>query len=132
MILVLNTGSSSIKFSLFDATLAEALSGIAEEIGGAARLTVAGVAQDQPLPDHAAALSAIFAALEARGIALATLSAVAHRVVHGGAHFSAPCPITADTMAGLEAAGALGGLIGKIVKPPPRMGSDPRRHSDRT
>ena len=92
MILVLNTGSSSIKFSLFDATLAEALSGIAEEIGGAARLTVAGVAQDQPLPDHAAALSAIFAALEARGIALATLSAVAHRVVHGGAHFSAPCP----------------------------------------
>ncbi|MEM1163659.1 MAG: acetate/propionate family kinase [Pseudomonadota bacterium] len=110
MILVLNTGSSSIKFSLFDATLAEALSGIAEEIGGAARLTVAGVTQDQPLPDHAAALQAIFAALEACGIALATLSAVAHRVVHGGAHFSAPCRITADSMAAIEAAAPLAPL----------------------
>lgn len=110
MILVLNTGSSSIKFSLFDAALAEALSGIAEEIGGAARLTVAGVAQDQPLPDHAAALQAIFAALEARGTTLATLSAVAHRVVHGGAHFSAPCRIKPDSMAAIEAAAPLAPL----------------------
>ena len=61
MILVLNAGSSSIKFSLFDNGLAERLSGIAEEIGGAARLTIDGKQQDIALPDHAAALSAIFA-----------------------------------------------------------------------
>jgi acetate kinase len=39
-ILVLNSGSSSIKFALFDESLDETLSGSATEIGGTSRLKV--------------------------------------------------------------------------------------------
>ncbi|MEL6800145.1 MAG: acetate/propionate family kinase [Pseudomonadota bacterium] len=110
MILVLNAGSSSIKFSLFQTDLTEHLAGIAEEIGGASRLTIAGAVDTSPLPDHAAALRAILGALETRGVTLAGLTAVAHRVVHGGAHFSAPCRIDTASMAAIEIAAPLAPL----------------------
>ena len=39
-ILVLNAGSSSIKFALFDGAMTETLSGMAEAIGGASSLRI--------------------------------------------------------------------------------------------
>ncbi len=98
-ILVLNAGSSSIKFALFDDDLNERLSGIAEAIGGASRLRIGDETHDCPLIDHRAALQAILASLEARGIAPGQLRAAAHRVVHGGRKLSAPVQLTPQTRA---------------------------------
>lgn len=105
-ILVLNTGSSSVKFALFDGTLREHLSGVADGIGGTVTTGHLKIGRDKtarPLPDHNAALNAIFAALAARGHAPAGLGAVAHRVVHGGVARTAPCEITAQTQAEIAA-----------------------------
>jgi len=98
-ILVLNAGSSSIKFALFDADLTPVLSGIAEAIGGASRLRFEEETQDLPLIDHRAALQAILSGLEKRGIGRENLRAAAHRVVHGGRNLSAPVRLTPETMA---------------------------------
>ena len=48
-VLVLNAGSSSIKFAVFAADLTERLSGAVTEIGGASELTVAGRARARPV-----------------------------------------------------------------------------------
>ena len=98
-ILVLNAGSSSIKFAVFDGALDEKLSGIAEAIGGASRLRVAGTTLETPLIDHRAALRAILAALSEHGFSPARLRAAAHRVVHGGRKLSAPVRLTAEARA---------------------------------
>lgn len=98
-ILVLNAGSSSIKFAVFDSDLTEKVSGLAAEIGGASFLRISDEA-DQPSPfvDHRAALAAILSALEARSIPLTGLGAAAHRVVHGGAKLAQPVRITPDIL----------------------------------
>lgn len=98
-ILVLNAGSSSIKFAVFDGELEERLSGIAEAIGGASRLKVGKVTDDTPLIDHRAALKAILAALADHGITPEKLRAAAHRVVHGGRKLSAPVRLTPEARA---------------------------------
>ncbi|MFC6686974.1 acetate/propionate family kinase [Jhaorihella thermophila] len=98
-ILVLNAGSSSIKFALFDADLTQCLSGMAEAIGGASRLRVGEEVTETPFIDHRAALRAILAALEARGIAPGDLTAAAHRVVHGGRKLTGPVKITPEVIA---------------------------------
>lgn len=102
-ILVLNAGSSSIKFRLFDADLRPGLEGIAEEIGGAARLSVGGRAAPAILPDHPAALKAILDALAGEGVELAALKGAGHRVVHGGEPLTAPCRLTPETIAAIDA-----------------------------
>lgn len=98
-ILVLNAGSSSIKFAVFDGQLDERLSGIAEAIGGASRLRIGGESRDLPLIDHRAALQAILADLAAHGVTPDRLRAAAHRVVHGGRKLSAPVRLTPETRA---------------------------------
>lgn len=104
-VLVLNAGSSSIKFSLFtledDSTLALSSRGQIEGIGSAARLIARGacgeVLVDQALDpaeasDHAGCLRHLRSWL-ARGLEHLRLAAVGHRVVHGGADFGAPIRI---------------------------------------
>lgn len=99
-ILVLNSGSSSIKFSLFD--LAEnaldvSLHGQIEGIGtDHPRLAVKehGDARERGLSaeeagTHRAAISALANAIAARRAGL-DIAAVGHRVVHGGARFTEP------------------------------------------
>lgn len=86
-ILVLNAGSSSIKFGVFDEALTEVQSGAALEIGGASSFVEDGVSRDMTLADHDAALDAILAAVD-----LTQISGAAHRVVHGG-RFTAPARI---------------------------------------
>lgn len=116
-ILVLNCGSSSIKFALFNGGAAElprqpAWRGQVDGVGGAQpQWRVAGDAPqplpaagaDAPQPYHAA-LEAIRTAVQARLHAAGeTLAAVAHRVVHGGAKYSAPVRLDADVLADLRA-----------------------------
>ncbi len=101
-ILVLNAGSSSIKFAVFDKDLNETLSGLAAGIGGASVLKVGEERREMPFIDHRAALSAILAELEARGIEPARLRAAAHRVVHGGRRLTQPVRITPEVRAEIE------------------------------
>lgn len=89
-VLVLNAGSSSLKYQVVDpASGAAPVHGIVERIGsGSARLTHADASgegtQDLDADDHRAALAAVHDALERSGIGESDLRAVGHRVVHGG------------------------------------------------
>lgn len=85
-ILVINSGSSSLKYQLIETSDSTVLAkGIVEEIS-----------------DHAVALAEVLAELQAAGFELESISAVGHRVVHGGALFSAPTLVTADVIAGIK------------------------------
>ncbi|ORV49339.1 acetate kinase [Mycolicibacter engbaekii] len=90
LVLVLNSGSSSIKFQLVDPEAGTALlSGLVEQIGEA----------NSPVADHAAGLRLIHRKLTDSGIDLAAVRAVGHRVVHGGQLFSRPTLITDEVVA---------------------------------
>ncbi|WP_305987626.1 acetate/propionate family kinase [Roseibium sp. MMSF_3544] len=101
-ILVLNSGSSSIKFALFGADLSKKTFGSAVEIGGASSLNLNDRRRDMSLPNHVAALDAIFRALGETGVSLSSLMAAAHRVVHGGLSLRAPCLVTPDVLTEIE------------------------------
>ena len=98
-ILVINCGSSSIKFSLFnylDDLFTLALHGQIHALGLNAQLTFKDPAQSSisrvdiaPSSDHAAALQAFLHWLEPRLDVEAQLI-VGHRVVHGGSHYHRP------------------------------------------
>ena len=98
-VLILNAGSSSIKFAVFDSAFEEHVQGLADGIGGASRLIVDGAETEIPFIDHKAALSAILNALADRGITAGSLTAVGHRVVHGGRNLTAPTRITPEVRA---------------------------------
>ena len=121
-ILVLNVGSSSLKFQLID-TNGDAIAaredtrlarGQIERIGGEAILTLArgdGVATTTtaPLRDHSAAVAHVISWLTTAAgdtpavlARVADVEAVGHRVVHGGEHFSASVRIDADVRRKLE------------------------------
>jgi len=113
-ILVLNAGSSSLKFSLYavrEGGLEPVLGGQAEGLFTAPRFvardrdgrTVAERDWGQGVRlDHGEALAHLLGVLDAR-LAGDRLLAVGHRVVHGGARFSAPVRVDADTLAALRA-----------------------------
>jgi acetate kinase len=110
LILTLNAGSSSIKFALFDraGTLERpVLSGQADGLGRRGRLVLrdgAGRAHlDAALQSatHAEALRAALQALDAA--AIGEVSAVGHRVVHGGTRFDGPRRVDPGTMAEMAA-----------------------------
>jgi len=109
-ILVLNAGSSSIKFAVFDAALEERLRGIAAEIGQGGFVEVAGDRRDQPLIDHRAALNAVLQALAERGYGIERFRAAAHRVVHGGRKLSGPVRLTPEVGAEIAACSPLAPL----------------------
>lgn len=99
LILVINSGSSSLKFAIHaEGRRAPLLSGLAERLGltGATiRLKDADGATTLPLPEasHAAALDAVLAALDARGWR-ERLIAVGHRLVHGGERITRSTRVT--------------------------------------
>ncbi|KIT16028.1 acetate/propionate family kinase [Jannaschia aquimarina] len=103
MMLVLNAGSSSLKFALFDADLNEALAGAVSEIGGAARFELDDTETSADAPDHDAATALVLEALRDRGHPAATLTAAAHRVVHGGTAFTGTVRVTSDVIDAIEA-----------------------------
>jgi acetate kinase len=103
-ILTVNGGSSSIKFALFEGgdPLRRILEGSVERIGlPEATLRVKGLNQadnfSRPLAatDHTAAVGALMDWIEQR-LGRLTLTAVGHRVVHGGPKYSAPQLITKE------------------------------------
>lgn len=98
-ILVLNAGSSSIKFAVFDHDLTESHRGLAAGIGGASFLEMDGERVNTPFIDHTSALTAVLKKLETAGVTPSSLQAAAHRVVHGGRHLSKPVRLTADAIA---------------------------------
>jgi acetate kinase len=111
-ILVINAGSSSIKFSVFetaaDGTLSPGLHGQVENIGKSPQLTVADVAgsklADQPVAGsgHEPAITAIQDWFSAHIGSEAGFDGVGHRVVHGGQKYSQPARIDAQVLADLE------------------------------
>lgn len=100
-ILVLNTGSSTLKFALFPPGAAEAsLSGLCDWKTRRARLEGGSRGrEDVPLPTTSRgptdAIAWLLERLEAEG-ARAGVRAVGHRVVHGGAAFQSSVRIDAD------------------------------------
>ena len=105
-VLVVNCGSSSLKFQLFDMRGEQMLcKGLVERIGIAgSRLayTKTGcekIVREMPLKDHVAAISAVMAVLcdPVLGVvkSLAEIDAIGHRVVHGAATCGGPAKITA-------------------------------------
>jgi len=99
LILVLNAGSSSIKFAVFDRDLNSKISGIAEGIGGASRFKVNDVSQEIPFIDHKSALKNVMVALADAGFGIDKISAAGHRVVHGGRKLTAPMRVTPEVRA---------------------------------
>jgi acetate kinase len=106
-VLVLNAGSSSLKFAVFEG-LGRIWHGQVEGIGTHPQFAIAGAspaaAHDLP-PDtrHAAGLSQILEALAARGIAPDQLAACGHRIVHGGSRFTAPTLVSEVNLGELNA-----------------------------
>lgn len=111
-LLVLNAGSSSLKFGLFtDTPEPEPLAaGQIERIGAAPRLVLRGadgtdLTREDLAPDTAADHGgALTAALAATGQHFAGLriAAVGHRIVHGGQEFANPVGLTPDILSALE------------------------------
>ncbi|GAA3095990.1 acetate kinase [Kribbella aluminosa] len=106
-VLVINAGSSSLKYSLVDATSGTAAaSGLVERIGEEQSHHVhhgpsGDFDDDQPVPDHEAALEAAVRAFDKHGPSLseAGIVAVGHRVVHGGDRFAAPALVDDELIA---------------------------------
>ncbi|MFN7001327.1 MAG: acetate/propionate family kinase, partial [Elioraea tepidiphila] len=100
-ILVINAGSSSVKFALFDATTSaprRLLRGQVEGIGATPRLRFRDSDRPEvtrPLPaatGHAQALAAIVALLRDAASGWQPIG-IGHRVVHGGPDLAAPCRV---------------------------------------
>jgi acetate kinase len=109
-ILTLNSGSSSVKFAVFQMGQTETLvlSGRMERIGlsgsvfkakGADGTKLVDGAVD--LPDHAAAFKTLFAWLQGQPAA-ENIDAVGHRIVHGGANHTQPQRVTPQLIESLR------------------------------
>ncbi len=107
-VLVMNSGSSSIKYELFDMDHATTLaSGLVERIGeerGRARHHLGDdeVTEDEPIPDHDDGFRRVVAALDRAGLG-EELGAIGHRVVHGGERFAEPTVLDDDAVEGIRA-----------------------------
>lgn len=108
-LLALNVGSSSVKFALAhpEAVGTRLMSGGIERIGShEARLSLRMSDDTRDLRlgsvDHRAALTLLFAEIEASGTAL-TVRGVGHRIVHGGQVFTDPVVITDKVLHQIEA-----------------------------
>ena len=107
-VLVLNAGSSSLKFNLFDMTRETSIAeGMAERIGqGEATLewSRAGVKDREALvlPSHSEALEAILERLRATILHDTPIHAVGHRVVHGGPKYGDSVLVTEEVVRDIE------------------------------
>ena len=112
-ILVINAGSSSLKYQLMDPETKEVFAkGLCERIGIDGRLTHKVPAKDAkyefdiPMPTHAEAIQAVLDALLSaeHGVikSASEIDAVGHRVVHGGEKFASSVRITDDVMAAID------------------------------
>lgn len=104
VVLVINSGSSSIKFSVLDVDTCDVLlAGIAEGINTAqAGLSVNG-GDISPLshPTYEAALQAISHELETRNL-IDSVALIGHRIAHGGSIFTQSVLITDEVIDGIR------------------------------
>ena len=111
-VLVINCGSSSLKFQLINSESEEVLAkGLCERIGIDGRLTYqpAGgdkAVSDKAMPTHTEAIQFVIDALtdSETGVvkSLDEIGAVGHRVVHGGEKFANSVVITEDVLKAIE------------------------------
>jgi acetate kinase len=108
-VLVVNAGSSSLKYQLIDAGSGLTVAvGLVSEIGGASRHRheTAGRRHEAELdcPDHGAAFAAARSALASYGPPVDGdgVVAVGHRVVHGGRRFTEPVVVDDDVVSALR------------------------------
>jgi acetate kinase len=114
-ILVINSGSSSLKFSVLDPKSETLLSsGLAERIGteqGSLKMTDLDQEKHQEklaLADHRAALLRVIEILSGKG--RFECKAIGHRVAHGGEYFREPVLVTDSVLHKIEELGALAPL----------------------
>ncbi|MCX6045643.1 MAG: acetate/propionate family kinase [Chloroflexi bacterium] len=109
-ILTLNGGSSSLKFALFQSnkTLERVLAGKFDRIGqpdAQLKITKQGGAEPAShaidAPDHAACLETLMQLLNEQ-TGSDPIAAIGHRIVHGGARFREPQPVTPELIAELK------------------------------
>ena len=108
-VLVINCGSSSLKYQLINSDSEEVLAkGLCERIGIDGRLVYQKAGCDKetteaPMPTHKEAIQMVLDALvnEKTGAiaSLAEVNAVGHRIVHGGEKFASSAVITDEMMA---------------------------------
>lgn len=105
VVLTLNAGSSSLKFSAYRSATPEPermLSGQVERLGSDARILVkGGEARDLGPTDHRRALDEILLLLTNQ-VGDAEISAIGHRIVHGGTDFTAPARLDGDVLSKLR------------------------------
>ncbi len=113
-VLVINAGSSSLKYQLLDTNTQEVLAkGLCERIGIDGKFTYKAPgketidARDVAMPTHSEAIQAVLDALvdPANGVvgSMKEIEAVGHRVVHGGETFASSVKIDDKVMAAMEA-----------------------------
>ena len=112
-VLVINCGSSSLKYQLLDMAAETLLAkGLIERIGLETGIHTysptggADVREDAPVPDHTRAVELVLAALThpQHGVlaSMAEVAAVGHRVVHAGEKYSASVIIDEDVLSALR------------------------------
>lgn len=111
-VLVINCGSSSLKYQLIDSKTERALAaGVCERIGIDGRLnhTPAGgdkIVVEKEMPDHEVAVRMVLDALvnESYGVIkdLSEIDAIGHRLVHGGEKFTESVVIDEEVIRGVE------------------------------
>ncbi|MBQ9117308.1 MAG: acetate kinase, partial [Clostridia bacterium] len=111
-VLVINAGSSSLKYQLMNTDDASVLAkGLCERIGIDGRIDHKlpdgrRIKKDLPMPDHAAALKILVDTLVDPEIgcikSMDEIGAVGHRVVHGGEYFSESVIVTPEVVEKIE------------------------------
>jgi acetate kinase len=111
-VLVVNSGSSSIKYQLIETEgPARLAKGVVERIGQADATATHGhlvngswaeIQTDTPIGGHHEGLRSVVDALNGAGLA-AGITAIGHRVVHGGDHFVEPARIDDTVIEGIRA-----------------------------
>ena len=120
-ILVINAGSSSLKYQLMDPATGDVFAkGLCERIGIDGRLNHKAPAKDVklvreiPMPTHAEAIAAVLEILmdPVNGVlkSVDEIDAVGHRVVHGGMKFAESCLIDEACLEAVRACIPLGPL----------------------
>lgn len=132
-ILVINSGSSSIKYKLYESVGKDGDFNVLAQ-GGAERIGISGASveckkpgsekehQFLDLPDHKKAINAIFEMLTnpEKGVlkSLSELSGVGHRVVHGGEDFTGSVRIDGDVVEAIRK----NSVLAPLHNPPNLMG----------
>jgi len=118
-ILIINAGSSSLKYQLMNPETGDvSAKGLCERIGIDGRLNhkvgEEKIVKDIPMPTHSEAIAATLEILQDPEVgvikSVAEIDAVGHRVLHGGMEFFASCIINDDVIAAIKKCIPLGPL----------------------